>query len=298
MNTPARILVVENSPLVAEDLRDIVVRLGFDAPPPASSATEALHRAQEAKPDLVLMDIRLDGPEDGIAAAARLRARFGLQVVYVTAHADPITLDRAMETVPLGYLIKPFSEPAVETAIRTALGQLQAQATNESHARWVLAALEEAPDAVVAVDSSCAITFVNATARKMMTQRSDHLLGKPVDDWLLTTPRLSETIQPVLAGGPRADRDLHLGDPSCGVHRRLLATMVRDTDGAVRGALLQVRDPFESPSLPVATICAYCQSVRREDERWEPVTSYLRRTLGMLFSHGICPACFGRVIKS
>src|SRR5688572_9651243 len=103
----ASILIVEDEAIVAEDIRQTLLNQGYDPFAVAASAEEAISHSLERCPDLVLMDIRIQGPFDGIAAAAALRERFDTPIVYLTAHADNRTLARAKSIDPYGYLIKP-----------------------------------------------------------------------------------------------------------------------------------------------------------------------------------------------
>src|SRR5206468_2740425 len=105
----ATILVVEDDTSVAETIQEILVEAGYDVPETAPSASRALAAAARLRPALVLMDVGLDGPEDGIDTARELRARHDLRVVYLTGATDDATLKRAKATAPLGYLKKPFN---------------------------------------------------------------------------------------------------------------------------------------------------------------------------------------------
>jgi CheY-like chemotaxis protein len=98
-----RILLVEDESLIAADLALRIARLGYPAPVIAHSAEEALKCARSTRFDLVLMDVRLKGEMDGVAAAAALQSELRTPVVYVTAYADEETVERARFTEPLGY---------------------------------------------------------------------------------------------------------------------------------------------------------------------------------------------------
>ena len=111
------VLIVEDEAIVAEDLRQTLIEQGFDAFAVASSGEEALARAAARRPDVVLMDIRIQGPLDGIAVAAALRERFGMPIIFLTAHADESTLERAKSTEPFGYLIKPVKSTELKISI-------------------------------------------------------------------------------------------------------------------------------------------------------------------------------------
>lgn len=104
------ILIVEDERITAEDIRLSLGGLGYAVTGMASSGEEAIRKAEELHPDLVLMDIVLGGDMDGIEAAKRIRARFNIPVVYLTAYADEKTLERAKVTQPFGYILKPFDD--------------------------------------------------------------------------------------------------------------------------------------------------------------------------------------------
>lgn len=138
---PAQILVVEDENIVAMNLQNRLQSLGYSVSGVAATAEEALARAGETVPDLVLMDIRLKGDQDGVAAAEALRARHGVPVVYLTAYADSETLSRARMTEPAGYLLKPFEARELQTAIELALHRHGTEKRlRQSEERYALAA--------------------------------------------------------------------------------------------------------------------------------------------------------------
>jgi DNA-binding NarL/FixJ family response regulator len=115
-----RILLVEDEAIVAWDIAETATRLGYVIVGMADTAEQAIALAESQSPDLILMDIRLNGPQDGIAAAAAIRTRTGLRVVYLTAHGDIATMRRAAATEPLGYVLKPFSLEGLRNALALA----------------------------------------------------------------------------------------------------------------------------------------------------------------------------------
>ncbi len=117
----SQILIVEDETIVAMDIEDELVGLGYTVAAIASSGQEAIEKTAKTRPDLVLMDIRLKGKMDGIEAAEQIRTRFNIPVVYLTAYADDDTLERAKITEPFGYIIKPFQERDLHTTIEMAL---------------------------------------------------------------------------------------------------------------------------------------------------------------------------------
>jgi signal transduction histidine kinase len=117
----AKIMVVEDESIVAKDLELTLKRLGYSVPATASSAADALTKAGKHRPDLVLMDIHLQGEIDGIAVARRLRSEMDIPVIYLTAYADDDTVARARETEPFGYLLKPFNERELRSMLEVAI---------------------------------------------------------------------------------------------------------------------------------------------------------------------------------
>lgn len=118
-----RILIVEDEAIVREDLRDLIQGLGYSVVGDAMTGRDAvaLALAVESRPDLVLMDIQLKGPMDGVEAAVQIRTQGGPPVVFLTAFANEQIIDRAKEACPYGYLTKPFNERAIRATIEVAL---------------------------------------------------------------------------------------------------------------------------------------------------------------------------------
>ncbi|MGC9505327.1 hybrid sensor histidine kinase/response regulator [Baaleninema sp.] len=122
-----RILIVEDEAIVADDIAYRLENLGYEIADIVASGEEAIEAATKELPDLVLMDIMLQGEIDGIEAARVIRERLNLPVVYLTANADRATLERAKLTVPLGYVLKPFKDRELQVTIEIALTRHQAE---------------------------------------------------------------------------------------------------------------------------------------------------------------------------
>lgn len=118
-----RILVVEDEQVVAVDIESQLTQLGYDVVGVASSGEEAVRLAKEKSPDLVLMDIQLHGSTDGIAAAAQIRRRSQVPVIFVTAHANSEFIDRATKAGPFDYVTKPYSSNDLNATVALALQQ-------------------------------------------------------------------------------------------------------------------------------------------------------------------------------
>lgn len=120
-----KILIVEDESIIAEDISDSLTARGYRVTGIVYSGEEAIQSVIELRPDLVLMDVNLQGEIDGIIAAEEIRTRFQIPVVYLTAFADENTLRRVNATKPFGYIVKPFEEKNLHTTIQLALHRNQ-----------------------------------------------------------------------------------------------------------------------------------------------------------------------------
>jgi two-component system cell cycle sensor histidine kinase/response regulator CckA len=178
----ATILVAEDEALIAEELRDRLESLGYEVAGVVATAEEAVERAGETDPDLVLMDVRLGGQFDGIEAAARLGDRFGIPVVYVTAHSDGATVERAKRTGPLGYLVKPVEEQELRITVEMALHKADLERRLKESEEWFATTLTSIGDAVIATDTESRITFMNPVAEALTRWPQQDAVGRPLMD--------------------------------------------------------------------------------------------------------------------
>jgi len=116
-----KVLVVEDENIVAMDIQNSLKRLGYNVPTMAASGEEAINKAEEIRPDIILMDIRLKGRVDGIEAAKQIHDQYDIPLVYLTAYADDKTVNRAKKTESHGYILKPFGDRELYANIESAL---------------------------------------------------------------------------------------------------------------------------------------------------------------------------------
>jgi CheY-like chemotaxis protein len=119
--TPIRILIVEDERIVSFDLRRRLSRMGHAVVGIAASGEEAIAHAQQLHLDLILMDVRLRGPMDGIEAAQHIQARCEIPVIFMSAYTTVQTLEHIWRMVPAGYLSKPFFESQLRLALERAV---------------------------------------------------------------------------------------------------------------------------------------------------------------------------------
>jgi two-component system, sensor histidine kinase and response regulator len=144
----ARILVVEDEVIVARDIRQQLVDLGYAPVGHATHGEQAVSMAEALLPDLVLMDVQLAGPMDGITAANLIRSRLALPVVFLTAFGGDDTLDRAKLTDPFGYILKPFSERELRTVLEIALYRHRTEARLRESEQRLRTLFESEPECV------------------------------------------------------------------------------------------------------------------------------------------------------
>ena len=126
-----RILIAEDEAVTALDLKRELIALGYEVTGIADNASDAMNAAAAQKPDLVLMDIHLSGRMEGIVAASAIRGCEGIPVVFLTAHSDQTTLDRALLASPFGYILKPFQVRELKVTIEVALYKHRKEAENQ-----------------------------------------------------------------------------------------------------------------------------------------------------------------------
>jgi CheY-like chemotaxis protein len=119
--TEPRALIVEDEALIAEELRERLSRLGITVIATVSSGEEGVEIATKEQPDLVLMDIRLSGAKDGVQAAKEILQQVDIPIVYLTAHSDRLTVERAKSTEHDGFILKPFLRSELQSTIEVAL---------------------------------------------------------------------------------------------------------------------------------------------------------------------------------
>lgn len=177
-NKACKVLVVEDEGLIAHDIANRLTAMGHEVVGIAGTADEALDLAAEA--DIVLMDIRIDGPADGVEAAARIRDRYRLPVVFLTAHSDRPTLDRAKVTGAFAYLVKPIAHASLNTAIEIALYKHRMERKLEEREALLRTTLSSVGDAVVVTDDRSHVLMLNAAAEGLSGWTQEEAEGKPV----------------------------------------------------------------------------------------------------------------------
>ncbi|MGE5410562.1 MAG: PAS domain S-box protein [Clostridiales bacterium] len=176
----ARIMIVEDEAIIAMDIKRRVLSLGYDVIATASAASECISKLDTVKPDLILMDIILKGQMDGIEAAQIIKTKFGIPIIYLTAHADEKTLHRAKITQPYGYILKPFEIRDLQTTIEIALYKHAMEAKLAESELKYRTLVKTATDAVLILDENGEIISFNSTVIAMFGYEDDELNGSNI----------------------------------------------------------------------------------------------------------------------
>ncbi|MDY6782793.1 MAG: EAL domain-containing protein [Cyanobacteriota bacterium] len=174
----AKILVVEDESIVAQDIQDTLENLGYEVPETSDSGENSITLAEKIDPDLILMDVRLLGDMDGIEAAQIITKRFDIPIVFMTAYADEDTLARAKLAQPFGYIIKPFEERELRTTIEIALYKHQMERQIKENAQWLATVLRSIGDGVISNDREGKVNFINPIAEKLTGWSLEEAVGR------------------------------------------------------------------------------------------------------------------------
>ncbi len=163
-----RILIVEDELLIAEGIRRTLDHMEYEVTDVVANGEDAFNAFSSCCPDLVLMDIELAGNIDGIRATETIRAKYDVPVVYITAHADHNTVERAGSTMPFGYLIKPFNDQQLDVTIKTALTKSKVDREIKRMKTFLETVLNSIHYAVIVIDRDMRIVMNNNRAIKHM----------------------------------------------------------------------------------------------------------------------------------
>ena len=161
------ILVVEDEVLVARDIKSRLTRMGYDVPAIACRGREAIDKALQIRPDLILMDINLRDDMDGVEAAIKIRAQFEVPIIFCSAYSNEETVERAKVTEPYGYVLKPFDNRELEINIEIALYKHKVEQDLSDTRQRLDATLASVNDGVIAADLEGHIYVLNPMAEKI-----------------------------------------------------------------------------------------------------------------------------------
>ncbi len=180
----ARILIVEDQAIIAKDLGMMVTEIGYKVAGYAATAEDAIKKAVELKPDLILMDIVLRGKKNGIDASYEIKEKMDIPVIFLTAYADIELIDKAKTIEPYAYIVKPFQERQLLASIEIALFKSQMEKKLQESEEKYRSLVENSLDGIVIVQG-LKIRFVNRALLKIFDLRSEEkVVGRKFTDFI------------------------------------------------------------------------------------------------------------------
>ena len=263
----ATVLIVEDEEIVADDLASKLKQLGYAVVGNAAKGEEAVEKACSLKPQVVLMDIMLKGKMDGIEAAETIRRQFDVPIIYLTAHSDPVTLERAKITEPFGYILKPFEERELVTTIEMALYKHQSDRQLREQRELLRTTLTSIGDAVITCDTNSRVTFLNPVAEALTGWSSEEARDRPIQEvFPIINEQTRQTAEDTAALVLRDGRTKTLANHTALVTRdgreipiEDSAAPILDADGRVTGVVLVFHDVTEKRRAQ--------ESLRKSEER-------------------------------
>jgi PAS domain S-box-containing protein len=317
---PAKILVVEDETIVARDIQQSLTRLGYDVPTTATSGEEAIRKTKEIHPDLILMDIVLRGPMDGVETVRQINRQFDVPVIFLTAYADDSTLARAKTTSPAGYMLKPFHPSELRPTIELALHRAQIDRHLKGSLRWLATTVRCMTDAMITTNRGGRVTYMSQAAEALTGWLQQDAMGAE-----LTTMLSYEEDGPVqVFENPvmKAMMECRIVRFDCVTFRAKDGTTrpvagsaapVIDDAGVVIGSVVVFHDAqtlerpdrgFESirselqqavaRTPGVINLCAWCKKVPDVSGEWYDLDTFITEHSGVQFNGGLCPECLQR----
>jgi PAS domain S-box-containing protein len=245
-----RVLLVEDESIVAEDIQERLTHMGSEVVGIASSGEQAAEYADKLRPDLVLMDIRLQGRVDGIEAAAMIRRKLSIPVIFLTAHSDDVTLERAKRTEPNGFLLKPFEERDLRVNIEMALYKHEMERRLRDSEQRYATTLSSIGDGVIATDEKGHVTFMNAVAEELTGWSARDALGVHLSEvFSIVNEDTRAAVENPVARALREKTTVDLANHTVllGRHGKEVpiedcASPIRDDHREIRGGVLVFRD--------------------------------------------------------
>lgn len=176
------ILIVEDEWIIANDLKTSLKKLGYVIPLIVSTGKAAIESIKTIKPDMVLMDIVLQGDLDGIETAIKIMSDFDIPVIYLTAYTDEAILKQAKKSGAYGYLVKPFKDREIQAAIEMALYKHKMEKKLKENENQLFTTLRSINDAVISTDNTGMIKFINPIAQSLTGWKLENVRKKYLQD--------------------------------------------------------------------------------------------------------------------
>jgi PAS domain S-box-containing protein len=247
------ILVVEDDQIIAQNIEMLLEKLGYNVLGLASSCEETVRIVEKHVPDLILMDINIEGDIDGIETASIIRSSFDVPVVYLTAFSDKKTLERAELTEPFGYIVKPFNERDFKITVQMALNKSVIESKFKKRAELYYDTLKSAGDFIICTDMDYKISYMSQLAENFLQVQFKDVRGLHINEVMKLTDSITgkEVLNPAIQA-INAGKTVHLSEifllelkdgrrvpieDSCAV--------IKNKTGGITGTVMIFRDATE-----------------------------------------------------
>jgi hypothetical protein len=280
---PIRVLIVEDERVVARDIKDCLEALGYEVLAMVASGEAAIVKARQLRPDVVLMDIRLEGEMDGTEAGQIIWHELQIPIIYATGYSDQATVDRATETEPFGYILKPIRERDLYIAIRTALQRHRQEVHLRQEYEYIATILTAIGDGVIVTDAQSRVRFLNLVAELLTGWQLQEAINRPLlDIFLLLHEQTQQPIDNPVAKVLQTGKTIYLVDPALlvtkdGRHIPIAdsAAPLKDEAGNMTGVVVVFRDIREQPLIQERTLAL--QRVQLLEQQLEEIQQLIQQ---------------------
>jgi len=187
----ARILLVEDEPIIALDIKAMLESIGYEVLDVVNSGEKAIAKTEELMPELILMDITLQGRIDGVEATKHIKGKLDMPVIYLTAHTEEGTFRRARETAPYGYLVKPLGVSDLYSAIETALHRHALENQLREGERRYRDLVENLNEVIYSLDENGIVTYISPVIESLYGYSPSEIIGKNFLEYIVEDDRES-----------------------------------------------------------------------------------------------------------
>ncbi|MCF7793251.1 MAG: response regulator [Candidatus Cloacimonetes bacterium] len=309
-----RIMIVEDEVMISEDIKKTLIQMEYDVVGVCASGEDAISLAINEKPDLIIMDIMLEGKISGIEAAKRIQKQKDIPVIFLTAYADDKTIQTATEAEPYFYLVKPFNENDLKAAIQITFVKNEAsKKLKVSNTKFTSLFLGN-PEPAAYVDLKYRVIEINIRFTEVFGYKQNEAKDKLIFDLIVPDDKRREAKE--LSQG-KMKKVMNFETVRKDKNENLIPVLVSTSpiiiDEKPTGMIITYRDisklkkaekekekliqDLQKALHEVKTlsglipICSHCKKVRDDGGYWDQVENYIARHANVDFSHGICPDC-------
>ncbi len=318
--TETKILIVEDETLVSLHLKRSLENLGYKVSDTVGSGEKALNHLSEDTPDLILMDIMLDGKLDGISTSEKIKSKHKIPIVYLSAYSDNKTLGRAKLTEPSGYLTKPFKDQDLKTTIELALHNFKSADKKNQDFSWILKILNSANCPLLACDPDGIVQIATKSIENLFEVSPEKFLGSPLESLIEISNPLGNEVQLNVEQNLNKRNMLYFGWMNVKAFGKevngasvILQPLINEDKELIGGALVLKKKEEEKmeiveqnqlnnnlcelinqivkPALDIE-MCPWCKKIYDPSQKkWVNIEIFIRQKTIDDTSHCICPGC-------